>query len=214
MIRRNSIRHAGCMVLACLLGFWCVPTMAAPTAQSAEQFIQNNANRLLSALDQHKGEWEKYPKKLEGLVRKIILPHVDSTAMARATVNRVVWAKASASQHKAFVKAFETMVIRTYSTAFQEYNGEKVQVLPSRQPVKNGMILIDTLIHLHNGTDVEVDYRLSYERTEWMIYDFTVEGVSLVQNYRAQFDAQMSSQKGLAGLTETLVDHNRKTAPK
>lgn len=213
MIRKNNFQLACVFAFTLVLGAWCPASMATPTAKSAEQFIQGNANRLIHALDQHKGDWQKYPKKLERIVRKIILPHVDSTAMARATVNRVVWAKATPKQHKAFVKAFETMVIRTYSTAFQEYNGEKVQVLPSRRPVMNDMILIDTLIHLHNGTEVEVDYRLSYAQRRWMIYDFNVEGVSLVQNYRAQFDAQMGSNKGLAGLTQTLVDHNKKTAP-
>ena len=62
---------------------------------------------------------------------------------------------------------------------------------------------VSTRIMTKNGTEVPVDYRLFKRGDRWMIYDVSVEGISLVSNYRTQFN-KIIQTNGFNGLVEKM----------
>lgn len=172
-------------------------------AQSPVEMLQSATDQMLHALDQTKN---KNPKTLYGLVERILLPHVDLDHMSQQIVGGA-WAKASPAQRSAFKHEFTYFVTRTYSTALASYHNDKVRYFPVRGGVKGDRVQVHSAIDQNNGQSVAVNYRLLQSGGQWKVYDFSVEGVSIVSNYRSQF-APTLREKGLEGLTAQLKSHN------
>ena len=81
---------------------------------------------------------------------------------------------------------FKDLVIHSYIRLIEPYAGETVQI--AGESPSEGMTTVLTRIHRRQGEPVPVDYRMHLRGTRWLIYDVIFEGVSLVRNYRGQFN--------------------------
>lgn len=194
------------VLLFCLFLSFCLPAFAAPSPMA---MLQSTSNQMLSALQNNKAVLKTNPEFVYSMVRRILLPHIDTTSMAHAVLSRDAWMNATPAQRQQFTQQFTTLLIHTYSAAFAAYSDESVQFLPMRGNASGQSdVQIDSQIIRHNGgPPISVTYRLILEGQSWKVYDFSVDGVSMIQSFRSQFASQLS-QGNLDALIRQLVQHN------
>lgn len=196
----------------CFACVCCLSESYASTMSPPQQTVQNVSDDLLTALKNDKAAIAANPKKeLFRIVKKVVLPYIDVDNMVAVVLGRqghADWVKASESERQAFVDQFITLIVGTYSAALQEYNDQPVKVYPVRGYRSSATrAQVHSQIIRNNGEPINLLYKLSKENTGWKVVDFSVEGISLIQSYQAQFES-IVSQKGLKGLVETLKKHN------
>ena len=109
----------------------------------------------------------------------------DFTEMSRRALGRH-WQELNESQRQEFVKLFADLLERAYVSKIEQYSGEKINYVG--ESVEGDMATVKTQIVTKDGTPAPIDYRLLHKGDRWLVYDVLVEGVSLVLNYRTQFD--------------------------
>lgn len=189
-----------CLFFSCLI-FFSAPLYA---VQNPTEMLQNVSNRLLSELAQTKN---RNDQTLYSLVKKILLPHVDLNQMSQIIIGKY-WAGATSEQKVQFENEFTAFITRTYSSALSSYTNEKVRFFPIRGGVTGNHVQVNSAIDQANGSSVNVSYRLALTGGVWKVYDFSIEGASIVENYRAQF-ADVLRTKGLAELIRQLHTQNQ-----
>ena len=142
------------------------------------------------------------------IVSTVLLPHVDLDHMSRAVLGRNTWIKASVSQQEKFKQQFTDLVINTYASALKTFDKRRLEFFPIRGGYKDKTIIqVSSTVHTPDEP-LHVVYSLERKNGQWLIYDISVDGVSLLQSYRAQF-ATLVENKGLNGLLNTLTLHNK-----
>ncbi len=135
-------------------------------------------------------------------LRKIIYSRFDFTEMSKRSL-ALNWDKRTAEEKKEFVPLFAKLLEATYLHKIERYNDEKVVYW--RESEDDGYATVRTKIITKDKGDIPVDYMLIKEGAKWMIYDVTIEGVSLIENYRTQFDNIINS-----GSYDELVNRLKK----
>jgi len=191
-----------------LVMFLCLLVSVPSFAADPEPMVvmKNMTDQMLGELDRHIGKLKNNDKLVNSLVNKIILPHFDLVSMSQAVVGRDYWQQASSVTQQQFVKEFTRYVIRTYSSALQSYDGEKMKFYPIRGDIGDKVRISSDLL-LKNGPSIQLQYGLIKHGGQWLIYDFSVDGVSIIKNYNAQF-ASILRQSGLDGLVRQLQKRN------
>lgn len=123
-------------------------------------------------------------------LRPVLKKHLNFDAMTRRAVGPG-WRQFTADQQKQAIQLFTTLIIRTYGGKFTIGEHPVIQIKPASVSAP-GRVEVPTTL-LYRGSRYNVTYRLEEERG-WLVTDVVIEGVSLVANYRTQFDAQF--QKG------------------
>jgi len=96
------------------------------------------------------------------------------------------WKKRSPEEKKEFVELFTNILKDAYIGKTDTYNGEKVVLLREKQD--SDYAVVQTKFITKNGTEIAVDYSMLNNSGEWKIYDVIIEGVSMINNYRSQFN--------------------------
>lgn len=162
--------------------------------------LKQTSAQLLDALKQNKATMKNNPGVIYKMVNSILLPHVDLESMGRSVIGRTYWYKATPAEREEFKKLFTRQVTQTYSTALQSYENEQVKFLPIRAYNPSAQrVQVQSNIVRSNGQTIPVSYRLINQGGQWKVYDFSVEGVSIVQSYAAQFSNDLQ-QGGLSNL--------------
>jgi phospholipid transport system substrate-binding protein len=170
--------------------------------------LQNTSNQLISALRQNQATLKTKPQVVYRIVDQILLPHVDLVNMSSRALDRNAWLSATPEQRQAFTQQFTILLIRTYASALAQYTNEKVSFLPLRGDFNNlARVQVDSSIIRESGPTISVSYRLMRINNQWKLYDFSVDGVSLIQSFRSQFADELQ-QRGLDGLIQELSQHN------
>lgn len=175
---------------------------------SPVDLLQNTSNQLISTLQQNQATLKTKPQLVYGIVNQILLPHVDLVTMASRALGREAWMRASPAQRQAFTQQFSILLIRTYSSALAQYTDEKVSFLPFRGDFNNqSRIQVNSRIIRDSGPSINVSYSLMRVGEQWKLYDFSVDGISMVQSFRSQFVEELH-QTGIDGLINKLAQHN------
>lgn len=168
--------------------------------------LKDISNRMIQELDKNIGHLSY--NYVYGLANKIVVPHFDTYNMSRAVVGREYWAKAKPETQQAFVKEFTRYVIGTYASTIQSYDGERLKFYPMRGEAADQRVQINSDLLHKDGPPIQIQYRLVNTGKCWLIYDYSIDGVSVVQNYRSQF-SEVLRQGGLEKLLQQLRKHNQ-----
>ena len=103
--------------------------------------------------------------------------------------------------------------MRTYSGALNQYRNETIDYKPLRMNAGDTEVTVRTLVQRASGAPIQIDYGMEKKADVWKCYDVIVAGVSLVTNYRDEFNEQIKNG-GVDGLIKTLADRNRGVAAK
>jgi phospholipid transport system substrate-binding protein len=96
------------------------------------------------------------------------------------------WQQRTPAEREEFVKLFTDLLEAAYVGKIDLYQGEKITYLS--ELVEGDQATVKTRVVTKQGSEVPVDYRLLREKDGWRVYDVVIEGVSLVGNYRTQFN--------------------------
>jgi len=177
--------------------------------QSPVNLLESSTNRMLSKLKSNKAQLRANPDLIEGFVRQIILPYIDVNSMVRQVLGREHYKKATSSQRSRFTKEFREMVIGSYSAAFSAYRNHSVRYVPLKVDyTTRRYIQVRSSIKQNGGRTIRVNYRLVKRGNNWRIYDFSVDGISMISSYRSQFSG-MLAREGMDGLIKMVSKHNK-----
>lgn len=175
---------------------------------SPVELLQTTSNHLIAQLQRNQAKLRNNPRAVYSIVNQILLPHVNLNYMSSRALGRDAWMKATPYQQRAFIQQFTTLLVRTYSSALAQYNNERVVFFPLRADFTNARaVQVNSRILRSSGPAIDVSYRLMNQAGQWKLYDFSVDGISMVESFRAQF-VQELQQGGLNGLIRKLAIHN------
>ena len=185
-------------------------TIALAGTDGPVEMLEQTSQQMIAALKKNHEQIQKDPTVVYGMAEKIILPHVDITAMSKLALGREYWQQTNERQRKQFGAAFADLLIRTYSTALASYSNEQIRFKPLRGDAsEHKRIQVDSVIYQKGGPAIPVSYRLFNKQGQWKVYDMTVDGVSMIQSFRSQFAATIN-QEGIDGLLIAMNKHATK----
>jgi phospholipid transport system substrate-binding protein len=148
------------------------------------------------------------PSKLKELIENKLIPNFSFARMTQLAMGRN-WAKASPEQQTALSKEFQTLLVRTYSGALANFRNNTIDVRPLRMQPADTDVTVKTVINQANGQGIPIDYSLEKDAAgNWKAYDIIVAGVSLVTNYRDEFNSVIRDQ-GVDALIKQLQSKNK-----
>jgi phospholipid transport system substrate-binding protein len=111
---------------------------------------------------------------------------VDFPTLSKLVLARA-WSQFSPEQQSEFQTEFRRHLSLTYGRNVDSYQNETVQVLGERPEARGDVTVLTKILRGGGNQDVGVDYRLRRKKEQWKIIDVTIEGVSMVSNFRSQF---------------------------
>ena len=170
---------ASAVVLALLL-------LAAPgwAGQPTDQ-LRTEIDRVLKVLDDPELKKEGRARERRAEVRRIANDIFDFEETARRSLARH-WAPRTPAERDEFVQLFADLLERSYISKIELYGGEKIAYVG--ETIDGDVATVKTKITTRQGTEIPVDYRMRKRGDKWLVYDVIIEGVSLVANYRVQFN--------------------------
>ena len=148
--------------------------------------IKQTTDKILSILTNPSLKGSSKTAEREKLIRQAIDERFNWEEMARRSLARY-WDQRTDGEKKEFVRLYSDLLERTYMDKVEGYSGEKVTY--EGESVDNGYAVVKVKIVTKKNTDVRVHYRLERVENKWLVYDLSIEGVSLVNNYRTQFNS-------------------------
>lgn len=179
--------------------------------ESPRQVVETAATKMTQRLITDKDKISSQDYYVEHLVNELLLPVVDHVYMAKRVLAKN-WKKASKEQKKQFVGAFKHKVIRTYAGAFKAFNGEEIIFSDAKLSKSKKKASVKSAIQRVGAPAIDVTYKLYLKKGKWLTYDVVIEGVSLVKNFRDQFQ-QNIKKLGLAQAISELANEYKSENP-
>jgi phospholipid transport system substrate-binding protein len=172
-----------------LLGFLLLATAGVARAQQdPKAVVQANADRIIAVLANDGMSADQKRQQVE----EIVVSGVDFTTLSRLVLARN-WSRFSPEQQQEFMAEFRRHLSQTYGRRLDQYRNEKIQVTSERTESNGDVTVKSRITRGGNGADVDLDYRLRKIDGQWKIIDFVIEQVSLVSNFRSQFQDIVAS---------------------
>jgi phospholipid transport system substrate-binding protein len=111
------------------------------------------------------------------------------------------WQGRSPTERQEFSALFADLVERSYISKIERYSGERI--VYASETVEGEQATVRTKLITKSNTEIPIDYRMQKEGDRWRAYDVVIEGVSLVSNYRTQFN-RIIQQSGYGELVNKL----------
>ncbi len=174
---------------------------AAPArCEEATAAMRGSIDAVLDILkDPNQQGPEKRKERRDGIM-KVVRQRFDFVEMSRLVLGKY-WRERTDAEKKEFTDLFPRLLESVYVGKLEKYNGETIAY--GTELRFDDRALVRTKIITKQGTRVPVDYRVMKEEKGWMVYDIVIEGVSLVNNYRSQFN-DILSQKPYSELEKML----------
>jgi len=124
------------------------------------------------------------PELRERKIWDVVAERFDFEEMAKRAL-AIHWRDRSPQEQREFVDLFGKLLQRSYSGKLAQYSDEKVEFLA--EEIDGPRAEVRTKI-ISKGNEIPIEYRMMKKGNEWKVYDVVIEGVSLVNNYRNQFN--------------------------
>ena len=173
MAKRSILLIAGLIFVS-----WLAPMPAFATTPTEQ--IQETIQQVLSVVKNPANSHEQRKEML----RETLMPRFDWLEMARQTLGKH-WSVAAGRENE-FVGAFAEFLGNSYVGSIVSYKDQKILFV--QESIESNRAQVKTKIVPDKGEATAVNYRLHRVQGEWKIYDVVVEDISLVFNYRAQFN--------------------------
>ena len=171
-----------------------------------DQLVKQVTTDVLAAIQSDKDLQAGDRKKALALAEQKVLPLIDFREATQLATGKA-WQQATPAQQEELVAQFRSMLVRIYSNAIDVYRGQTLRVLPLRMPPGATDVTVRNQYLKPGAPPVPVEYAMRKTPEGWKIYDISVEGVSLVLTYRAEFE-QITRQAGIDGLIKRLQQRN------
>ncbi len=176
------------LLTPCFFSILLLFLLQAPAISSspARQALETSIDRVLSAI--------KNPDYVNPTTRGPLRQQIEDEVLHifdfREFSSRTIgprWKTFTQTQQQEFSDAFADLLMNTYLSKIDGYNGEQVAYIGEVTDPKGERTEVRTLLTMKDGKKVPVAYRMLPKNGGWMVYDVLVENISLVKNYRIQF---------------------------
>jgi phospholipid transport system substrate-binding protein len=188
-----------------LLGLISIPDAVAEDLQPPQQVIQSVSTQLQQKLRDK--SFTRNFADVTQFVSGVISLHTDFDRIAPLVLGKH-WKTATTDEQQRFKQEFKTLLVRTYSRAFVEYNDWTIRFLPLEMPEGANKVIVKTEILQPGRQPVGVHYRMLLSKGDWKVYDILIDGVSLVTNYRSSFSEEIQTKGSLSAVIDGLVKRN------
>jgi len=187
--------------VAVVLALVVAPVTAARAGQASDQ-LKVQIERVVKAIDDPDLKKESRALDRRKSVRKIAEDIFDFGETAKRSLGRH-WLARSAAEREEFTGLFADLLERSYISKIELFNGERIQFVGDS--ADGDQAVVRTKIVTKQSTEIPVDYRMLKKGDRWLVYDVIIEGVSLIANYRTQFNKiiQTSSYQELVKKMKT-----------
>jgi len=143
----------------------------------------------------------EHPRERHATLRKIADDIFDWEETAKRSLG-MHWQQRSPAEREEFVRLFAELMERSYMSKIELYDGEKIAYVGDT--IEGDQAMVRTKITNKQGSEIPVNYKmLRRDSDRWKVYDVEIEGVSLVANYRTQFN-NMMRRSSYAEVVRTL----------
>lgn len=146
--------------------------------------VKDMVDEVISILKKEELKGEAHTQERRTLLEKAVERGLDFEEMGKRTL-ALHWRKRTLPEQKEFVNVFHAFLAKTYAKRLEAYSDEAVQYTKVR--LKGSYAEVQTKV-ASAKTELHLDYRLVRKADQWWVYDIVINGVSLVRNYRDQFD--------------------------
>src|SRR5262245_11348775 len=175
----------GIFIFAFCLDFPCFAQAGEPL-----EAVRTAIDKAVQILKDPKLQGTDKKRERIALLREALTPIFDYDEMSKRALG-AHWRRRTAAEQEEIVGVFRDFLERIYSDKIDLYGGEKV--LCGRETIDTDFDQIETAIISLKGEEIAVVYKLRRENGKWKVYDAVVENISLINNYRSQFDRVISS---------------------
>jgi len=152
-------------------------------------------------------EMKKNDHKRRQALKKTISTIFDYSEMAKRSLGKH-WNQRTPEEKQKFAELFASLLENSYASKIESYNNEKIVYL--KETIDSDHAEVKSKVVTTKRDEFTLDYRMINQNGKWMVYDVVIEGVSLVSNYRTQFNKIISANgypelvKKLQNKTEEL----------
>ncbi len=203
---RNRIEHYAVLGLfVILLGLLPATQVIAENLQVPQQIIQDVSTQIQQKLKDK--AFTRNFAQVTQFVNGVINPHTDFDKIAPLVLGKH-WKTATTAEQQRFKHEFQTLIVRTYSRAFIEYNDWSLHFIPLEASNEVTKVIVKTEVLQPGRQAVDVNYRMFLSNGDWKVYDILIDGVSLVTNYRSTFNDEIQTKGSLSAVIDGLVKRN------
>ena len=170
------------LVLVACLCLWGSPAIAGENPQTV---IQTGMDRVLKILTQCPQDTRTRREQIQTVVGG----YFDFEAIARLAVGPR-WASLLPEKQQEFTLDFSKLLFNTYVGEIQNY--AKQELTYNQRAINQDYIVVETVVRNQDGL-IPLAYYLHFRDGNWKVYDIAVDGVSLVANYRSQFNSILAN---------------------
>lgn len=160
--------------------------------------VKNSVDELFRIVSDKK--MKTHDRERRQALKKVINAIFDYSEMSKQSLGKH-WNARTEVERRQFTDLFASLLQSSYLSKIESYNNEKVVYL--KETLDGTYAEIKSKIVTAKRDEYTLDYRLLNKNGTWMVYDIVIEGVSMVSNYRAQFN-RVINDKGYIGLVKTL----------
>jgi len=174
-----------------------------------EELVRKTADEILADIKAHRDVYAKDYAKLYKMADEKVLLHFDFRRMSQWVLGRF-WKEASPEQRERFTSEFRDLLVGTYSQALLNYNDQKIVYLPVQRKPNDTEVTVKTEVKQTGGQpNIPIHYSFYKNKDgDWKVYDITIEGVSLVTNYRSVYATKIR-ENGMDALIAEIADNNK-----
>jgi phospholipid transport system substrate-binding protein len=195
-MRHTTLTHIGVGLCTCFF----LAGQAAAAGPATDQ-LRGTIDEVIRILTDKEMKKPERTEERRRLLEKVIGDRFSYEEMSKRALT-AQWNKLNDDQRKEFVSLFQRHLANAYAGKIEGYSGEQVQFINER--LEQGYAEVRSKI-VTEKTEIPLDYRMINKSGDWRVYDVIVDGVSLVNNYRGQFNRIIRSSS-----YEDLVQKLRK----
>jgi phospholipid transport system substrate-binding protein len=196
-------------LIAAVLTVLVVSNAWAEHLNDPKSIIEGTLSDIIQVLEAREDKTKLTEENRES-IRKVVAGRFDYREMSKRSLGKA-WKGTSESEKENFTELFRKLLERSYGNRLAAFHGQKV-ICDSAQFKKDKARVKTRVIDADKETPVE--YRLHQTSTGWQVYDIRIEGVSLISNFRKDFQEGIRKNKGFEGLVQALEKKMKKLEEK
>lgn len=172
------------LFIALLFSFMLLHVVPLHAGEPTDQ-VKQTTDSVLDILKNKELKRPEKTKQRRAAIRKIIDERFDFEEMTKRSL-ALHWRERSPEEKREFVTLYSDLLERNYIRKIEKYEDEKIQY--AGETINDRYASVKTRIITKKNVEIPIEYRLLKRDTKWEVYDVVIEGVSLVNNYRTQFN--------------------------
>jgi len=189
---------------ACLFIIFVLSSATDVYAGDPSSRVHTVVDKVIGILKDQALAGDKQTAARRAAIRQVVGEIFDFEEMAKRTLAQH-WKNKSAAEQQEFVSLFADFLEKNYIKKIEMYKDEKISIAGER--VDNGRAQVKTIIVTSDKTEIPIEYKMHVKAGDWRIYDVSIEGVSMVNNYRSQF-ASIINNKSYEELRRQLQERS------